>query len=434
MGKLYLGVSREIITPKIGGQLYGYSPTIFSESIEDDLTATAFYFKQGTTESLMVSITVCLINTNLSKEILGLIEKECGIPKTNCMLSATHTHSGPNVSGTAGWGDIDKTYCEEIFIPKILKSVKNAIANTQPVKMGVTYGESLIGINRREIKENNTVQLGQNPDGPVNTKMTIISFENEIGENIANMIHYGAHCTAAGINHEITRDWAGVMIDALEKEKGGITAFFNGPEGDVGPRLSNKLTTGRGDISYVYELGKKAAADAIRIADAATDYRDVKLSASSKALHIPLKKRIPISEASALYEKFKDSEVNLENMIKNHAKNVIESYEADIKDKEYYNIEQTIISLGDIIFASFPFEIFSEIGNEIDKAFCETQILSLSNTNGSEGYFVTDDAFEFGGYEVDMFLYGRIQQFCDNAYLNIINETIDHIKNLNSER
>ena len=42
MEKLYMGVARENITPKVGGQLYGYSPDVFSKSVADDLTATAF--------------------------------------------------------------------------------------------------------------------------------------------------------------------------------------------------------------------------------------------------------------------------------------------------------------------------------------------------------------------------------------------------------
>ena len=54
MDKLYLGVAREIITPEIGGQLYGYSADVFSESIADDLTVTAYYFKQGNKEALII--------------------------------------------------------------------------------------------------------------------------------------------------------------------------------------------------------------------------------------------------------------------------------------------------------------------------------------------------------------------------------------------
>ena len=44
--KLFLGVSCKVITPEVGGQLYGYRPDVMSSSVNDDLTVTAFYFKQ----------------------------------------------------------------------------------------------------------------------------------------------------------------------------------------------------------------------------------------------------------------------------------------------------------------------------------------------------------------------------------------------------
>ena len=150
MERLCLGVARENITPEIGGQLYGYSPDIFSKSVADDLTATAFYLKQGNTKALMLSVTVCLIQTALAQNILALIQENFGIPKGNCMICATHTHSGPNTSGQSGWGDIDQKYCDDVFIPAILKAIEKAIQNIQPVKMGVANGNSFVGINRRE--------------------------------------------------------------------------------------------------------------------------------------------------------------------------------------------------------------------------------------------------------------------------------------------
>ena len=60
-------------------------------------------------------------------------------------------------------------------------------------------------------------------------------------------------------------------------------------------------------------------------------------------------------------------------------------------------------------------------------------VLSLSNTNGSEGYFITQDAICRGGYEVDMFLYGHLQQFADNADFYLMQESIKHIQNLMDE-
>lgn len=81
MNKLKLGVARRIITPPVGGQLYGYSPDVMSDSVNDDLTVTAFYFKQNDTEALMISATVCLINTSLAQGILLKIEEGFGISK-----------------------------------------------------------------------------------------------------------------------------------------------------------------------------------------------------------------------------------------------------------------------------------------------------------------------------------------------------------------
>jgi len=431
MEKLQLGVAREPITPEVGGQLYGYSPDVFSESLADDLTATAFYFKQGELQALMVSITVCLIQTALAQQILALIEERFGIPKNNCMLCATHTHSGPNTSGETGWGDIDQKYCDEIFIPTILSVTEKAVHNIQPVRMGIAEGNSLIGINRREISDRNQVKLGQNPWGCFDPRMRVLSFSNIKGEIVANMIHYGVHGTAAGKNHEISRDWPGIMVDTLEKQSGAVTAFFNGSEGDVGPRLSNKKTVG--NMDYVRELGAVAAQDAVRIFDGIYNYTDVELSVSHKKLLIPLKKRIAVDDAKRMLETYKDHTVNYKGMIRKYLENTIQSYEDGFVDQEACEVEQTIIALGDLVFVSFPYELFSEIGMRIDKAFQSKAVLSLSNTNGSEGYFITQDAICRGGYEVNMFLYGHIQPFCEDADFALIQETVKHIENLENE-
>jgi hypothetical protein len=433
MEKFYLGVAREIITPEIGGQLYGYRPDVFSDSVEDDLTATAFYFKQGNTQGLMISLTVCLIRTELAQEILELIENEFSIPKENCMLNATHTHSGPNTAGEAGWGDIDREYCESIFTPKILSAVEKALSNTQIVKMGSSVGTSLVGINRREMNLNNDVFLGQNPWGCFNPKMTVISFINEKGEKVANIIHYGAHGTAAGGNFEVTRDWSGIMVDALESLSGVVTAFFNGPEGDVGPRISNQKTIG--NLKYVRELGGVAAQDAVRIYKQIISHTDVDLAVSKKTLELPLKKRIEEDRAKAMLEEHEkaNNNVNLSGLIGKHLRNVVSSYEKGLPDEELGRIEQTLIALGDIVFVSSPYEVFSEIGMRIDKEFNNKSVLMLSNTNGSEGYFVTQDALCRGGYEVLMFLYSHVQPFVDNADIHYIKKTVEHVKSIEKE-
>lgn len=426
---LLLGVAREIITPKIGCELCGYGTGFFSDSVADDLTATAFYFEQGETKALMVSLTVCSISTTLSDDIRAQITTRFNIPESNIMLCCTHTHTGPRTSATPGWGDVDREYCDEIFVPRILHAVECAVQHTQSVSVGVAHGDSLVGINRRELNFENQIVLGQNPWGSFDKRMTVIAFKDENGKNVANMIHYGAHCTSAGNNPKIGRDWAGVMIDALEAESGAVTAFFNGTEGDVGPRLSNGKTTG--NMDSVAEIGAVAAKDAVRIYQSISEYGDVTLAVSATELSIPLKKRLPLEVAEKELLKYGDSTANVHVFQKTYMQTIIDSYRNNYCEREFDTIPQTVIAFGGVAFASSPFELFSQIGLQIDKFTPNVAVLSTCCSNGNRGYFITEDAICRGGYEVHMFLHHELQPYVDNADWHLMKETVKHIESMN---
>ena len=149
-----------------------------------------------------------------------------------------------------GWGELDEEYCNCVFRPAFLRAAEDAFDNMQEVTVGMASGKSEVGVNRRELNKENAIVLGQNPQGIYNPEMSVVSFKNNTGEVVANIIHYGCHGTSAGIITAISRDWEGVMCDLLEKHSGGMSAFFNGPEGDVGPRISNGKTAGH-DIKYI---------------------------------------------------------------------------------------------------------------------------------------------------------------------------------------
>ncbi|MBE6768233.1 MAG: hypothetical protein E7549_04900 [Ruminococcaceae bacterium] len=425
MTQLQLGIGREIITPAVGGALYGYRPDLFSTAVNDDLTATAFLFRQGDTTALMVSLTVCELQTAFAARICAKIETLYGIPAAHCLLCATHTHSAPNVAGTVGWGDIDVAYSENVFVPAILRAVKTALDTLQPVKTAVAVGDSRVGVNRRELTTDNTVALGQNPWGCLDTKMTVLSFCDAAGTVVANMIHYGAHGTAAGANTEITRDWSGIMTDAVEAQSGGVTAFFNGTMGDVGPRISNGKTVG--DLRYVRELGEIAARDALAVYRTLGEYTDMPLKVSSKVLSVPQKKRMARTEAETLLTQCANNGIGSDEMIRVHCEEVLRSYETGYTDTDTFPLKQTVIVLGNIAFAAFPFEIFSEIGLRCDRAVEDLSVRVLSNVNGFEGYFVTEDALCRGGYEVGIFLYSHLQPPADNADYHLMKQTVQHI-------
>ena len=427
--KLLLGVSRAIITPEIGAALYGYRPNLFSESVNDDLTATAFAFASGDTSAMLISITLGSIQTALCSEAREKISEITGIKFENIIICATHTHSAPNLTGTYGWGDIDRKYYESIFLPNILSAAKEANDNKKAVTVGYAQGESTTGINRRQLNSDNQIGLGQNPWGPLDKKMTIISFRDEEGCNVANLIHYGCHGTCAGSNKEISRDWSGVMTDVVERDFGGITAFINGPEGDIGPRCTNGKTTGNGNIAFAMELGGYAARDAVTITEKIKSYRKAELTAFGGSVKIPLASRMPYELAKQEYEKVKEDTINNRGLYALFCRKTIESYEKNEQEQEFRIYEQNIIRIGDIAIVSTPFELFTEIGLRID-TYCKDipYVLTLSNANGSEGYFATESERCRGGYEIKMCDIKHIQPYAENADVALICETLENLK------
>ena len=428
--KLFLGVSREIITPKIGCNLYGYDPNLYSTSVNDDLTATAFYFKQGDTQALMISVTICCIVNEVNDKLLEVIGASLDMPAKNIIIHATHTHSGPSVSNSAGWGSVDTDYVDNILFPNLIKLSKDAKADATPVKMGVAKGDSFVAINRRQMSDNGKIKLGQDPEGIFDPQMTVISFITDDGKVKANLVHYACHGTASGLNTEITRDWPGPMIDDLDSLSGGITAFFNGPEGDVGPRLKNGKTTGDKSVKYALELGEIASKDACSIYENINEYTTPKLKVDTYQVKMPLEPRITLEQAKEEYEKYKDAIHNIYIAKRAYYERVIKSYEDNYVEIDNVPFNQTIITLGDVAFVSFPHELFAEIGLKIknEKVYQHTLVLAL--TNGRAIYFPTSREIPRGGYEVEMFKIKYVQPLsydCDNS---AIAQTVENLKNI----
>ena len=90
---LQLGISRVDITPEIGGHLYGYNPNIFSDSINDNLEATAFSFRDGEKKFVLINVTLCAVGKEIATDTRNAISEKTGIPFDNIIICATHTHS-----------------------------------------------------------------------------------------------------------------------------------------------------------------------------------------------------------------------------------------------------------------------------------------------------------------------------------------------------
>ena len=427
------GAAVRDITPPVGTLLYGYVPDSVSESVHDRLEAACVAFSQGDTSALLISLTVGDLNTELAGELQALISRETGTDPSCILINATHTHSAPNVSGMEGWGDIDREYVDGILIPGILAAARESAAALRPAEISVAVVDSEVGINRRQQLRSGAILLGQNPWGCFDPNMTVISLRNaETKEGIASVVHYGCHGTAAGNNREITRDWSGVMLDALTRETGVPSVFFNGAIGDVGPRLSNGCTTG--DIRMVEELGAAAAADALKayeIIKSRGEYKPGSLTCVRGSLEVPRKPLPALTDAQEAISRFKDPDilVNVTRLEYAHFRAVLDEYEAGAPPCcAAFTFPQTVISLGEIVFVPFPFEIFSEISMRIREYSPFPYTLPLSNVNGYCAYLPTQDQLVRGGYEVDCFKYNGAHPLADNADQIVIEESLELIE------
>lgn len=435
MSKLYLGIGREIITPLVGGHLYGYSDSLFSTGVHDDLTVDVMAFKSDKTEFILISCTLCAISTILSERLRREVSEATGVASENIMVTCTHTHSGPPVSGSAGWGEADMGYFDDVLRPNVLKATKTAMEKKIAVKVGVGTTESKVGINRMVCDIDDNITLGQCPYGIYDPIMTVISFCDKNEKPVLNIVHYGAHCTAAGAITEISRDWAGVMVDRMEKETGATTVFLLGPEGDVGPRLSNGSTaahfTGDPDISYAMEIGSVAAVDAVRAFRNIKTYREEKIDAVSDKIHLPYAQRISLEEAKDKLENYEPTlpYENCQKKERAYFENVIKAWENNHPILKEKVIEQTLFKIGNVVIVPFPFEAFSEIGLRLREYSPYEHTLSVCNSNGSYAYLPSQKDLCRGGYEIFQFMTSGIQRLADDTDKNIIKENIRIMKN-----
>lgn len=420
------GFNKQDITPKVGCLLYGYVDDLVSEGVHDPLSVNAFYFNSKETAAFMISAEVCSINTAFSEKMRKAVSDATDVPYDNIILHGIHNHTGPNTDGNTGWGELDLDYCENILLPATVKAALTAKENAKESFVGINTGISNIAVNRREQDLNNNVILGQCDWGSYDPRMAVVSFSDTNKKITASLIYYTCHGTCAGLCKEISRDFAGGMIDTLQEYTNAPAAFFCGPEGDVGPRLSNGQTVGT--IKDVEIMGKRAGEDAVNIFKGIKEYVPLDIKVTNGELKLPLKKRISKKEAQDIYDRFKGQSVNLDGQKRSYAKKVLDSYKNGYTETTHRTIKQTAISIGNLIFAAFPYELFSDIALRINKGKPGFEVFSLSNTNGSGGYFVCDSEISKGGYEVDMFLTLNIQPFADNADWYLIKETLKNLE------
>ncbi len=97
--KLRAAAATSQITPPIGTNIVGGFVPAPSKLIHDDLHARCLVLDDGQTQLAIVVCDLLGIHRCVSLEARELIQKSCGIPPQNVLISGTHTHSAASALG-----------------------------------------------------------------------------------------------------------------------------------------------------------------------------------------------------------------------------------------------------------------------------------------------------------------------------------------------
>jgi len=396
--QIKLGVGKTDITPALGTPMDGYYIERLASDVHDELYARAMVLQDGTKTLVFVVadlIDVAPFGFPAARDRIG---KELGIPATNIMISATHTHTGPSFTPEY----------EEFVASKIFDAVMIASQNLQDVVIKSGTGEALdISFHRRFLMKDGTVKFNpgrQNPDivkpmGPVDPGVGIIYFESTDGKPIAIITNFALHLDTIG-GTEISADFPYFMGDVLKKVLGNdLMVFFGfGTCGNVN-HINVKESETTKDYERSQRIGFALAAAIIREIPVLEIQNISKLNSESETVYLKIPEYTEKEIEQAKINAQKESDEIASTPEIREAMKILRIHNLNNQPIE---AEILTFGLGDASIVGLPGEIFVELGLAIKEASPFKNTLVLTLANNSIGYIPNKDAFQYGAYEVEV--------------------------------
>ena len=283
----------DVTGPPLGSPMWGYArPGQNTEGIHTRLKSRAFIFVDPATDNrlLFASVDIGNIEHHVFLEVLDRLKARFGelYTKNNVILSATHTHSGPDgyshtrvSSGLIGL--LNPTHFERI-VSGIMASIEAAHANLQPGKLLVNNGDVIgAGANRSMAAYNaNPDQERARYTQAMDLNMTLLRLQGN--ENaLATINWFAVHPTSMTFDNKLissdhkgyasltwednAQDYDGAVLD-----NNFIAAFAQSTPGDVTPNLNlNNTGPGNNEFESTQIIGQRQLDVAQQLFSSATE-------------------------------------------------------------------------------------------------------------------------------------------------------------------
>ena len=421
MNALKAGFSKINITPMMGIAVQGYFKPRYAEGVLDDLYVRALAFECGDAKAVVLSLDHCGVVQALTDEFRECVAEATGISADAVFISASHTHTGPML--TAALDDPLQMEYFRTLCHKVADAAMLALQDMKPARMGWGVGQAPnIAFVRRYRMKDGSVRTNPgvgNPEilrpiGDVDERVTILRFDQENGKSLV-LVHFSNHPDVVG-GCKISADWPGFACKTVEQAVDNTAClFFNGTMGDVnhvnvhptGGYLNDMfmdfddVARGYGHARY---MGRVVAAGVLQAFDK-VQYVDVDtLRFAQKVIHVPA--NVPSAEElpearyiCKLHNEGRDAELPYIGMqLTTKVSSALRMLRLE-NGPETFDMRMSAITLGNVALIGIPGQPFNATGIQIKGLPGWDLVIPCSQTNGAEGYYPTQDAYDEGGYE-----------------------------------
>ena len=249
------------MNPPLGLRTMGFSSRVgFIERIESDLTVTCLLLACDATGGAAPSappetpgqaagdgrkVAIIAVDATMSprdrvERLRQRVAETIGSEPSHVMLNYNHTHSAPAFPGwlpEAPEQDALLHAYEARLMDAVVEAARTANDALQPARIAAGWGQSEIGVQRREKRADGFVFLGEVPDGEIDPAVGVIRVDDLAGKPIAITCSYGCHTVVVGPRDlSASPDFPGAARGAIEKLLGGQSLFLQACGGDIMPK------------------------------------------------------------------------------------------------------------------------------------------------------------------------------------------------------
>jgi hypothetical protein len=413
-----VGAAAVPITPPAGIGMAGYYHERSQEGSLDELQAKAIVLDDGETRAAIVVCDLIAMPAWIAKDARQRVAALTGIPGSNVLIAATHTHTAPvlyrewNRDSFDG-GDKPVSLAYSRSLPdRIAEAVHAAQQARQAARLAAGRGhEPDLAHNRRYWMRDGTVAWNPGkgntnivrPAGPIDPEVGVLCAEPSAGKGgrFLTFVNYALHPDTTG-GTRLSADYPGALARTLAACQGPglITVFANGTCGNIN-HLDFRSTFPQGGPGEAARLGTILAGAVLKTYPRLQAIpHPGPLRVRREVVPLPL---APFTPAELEQARF-DVRTARDNQRAGFMK-LVRAYrvlDTAAREGRPLEVEMQVIALGrEVAWVSWPGEIFVELGLAVKRGSPFAHTYNVELANGTIGYIPNRSAYAEGNYEVE---------------------------------